>query len=360
MRQFAVRISRRVPAKPRQMRKNLRGLSAVLSTRARDYLPRSPFLSRTTKTGMSWILLIFFFLAAFFQPGLRGQEFDLAFRSFPDGSQGRDVLVRSRDGLFIYGHLRKLIGDGPFPGVILVHGGLGGSARGTRGLVETPVARALLREGYALLSIDYRGGDWLTEYQDVVAGFEFFRELPYIQKDAVALIGGSHGGKIVLQAVTEIHPQAAIYCAGFPAPRVLYEHVQGEGASVFHAPAEKGRQRPGVIAVTELVGQLGGTPQQVPENWAKYNMLDRLDSVTTPLLLVHGREDAMSPFQATTRLAEKLGELGKSFETFFPDHGPHGFYWGLSAQPGGQEIYQTNEMEEFTSRSIRFLNSHLK
>ena len=56
----------------------------------------------------------------------------------------------------------------------------------------------------------------------------------------------------------------------------------------------------------------------------------------------------------------ELRSLGKPFETYFPDNGPHGFYWGISAQPGGDEIYRQAETDTFITRTITFLNQRLK
>ena len=95
------------------------------------------------RTALTLILILLFL------PCLApAEEFDLTFRPLPDGSVGRDLFVPTRDGLFVYGYVRKLAGNGPFPGVILVHGGLGGTWRGARGLAtKSLVADTLIREG---------------------------------------------------------------------------------------------------------------------------------------------------------------------------------------------------------------------
>ena len=289
------------------------------------------------------------------------EEFDLTFRPLPDGSVGRDLFIPTRDGLFVYGYVRKLAGNGPFPGVILVHGGLGGTWKGSRGLAtNTSVADSLLREGYVVLGLDYRGKDWLTEADDVIAGYQFFRRLPYVKEDAVAMIGGSHGAKLALEIVTRIDLQAAVYCAGFHSLSGVFEHVQGKGAKVFNAPTASGRPRPGIQAVQEITRQLGGTPEQKPEAWAEHDLLPRLKNVNTPLLLVHGKQDAMAPFEFSEEVVAELQSLGKPFETYFPDNGPHGFYWGANAQPGGADIYRQAEADSFVARMISFLNQRLK
>lgn len=256
------------------------------------------------------LILILLFLSCLTQ----AEEFDLTFRPLPDGSLGRDLFVPTRDGLFVYGYVRKLAGNGPFPGVILLHGGLGGSWKGSRGLAaNSSVADTLIREGYVVLGMDYRGGDWLTEADDVIAGYQFFRELPYVRDDAVAMIGGSHGAKLTLEIVTRMDLQAAVYCAGFHSLSAILEHVQGKGAKVFNTPTASGRRRPGIQAVEELTQQLGGTPKQKPEAWAEHDLLPRLGNVNTPLLLVHGRQDVLAPFEFSQEVVAELRSLGKPF-----------------------------------------------
>ena len=163
----------------------------------------------------------------------------------------------------------------------------GGAGKGSRGLAaKTAVADTLIRKGYAVLGMDYRANDWLTEADDVIAGYEFFRQLPYVRNDAVAMIGGSHGAKLTLEIVTRMDLPAAVYCAGFHSLSAIPKHAQGKGAKVFNTPTPSGRQRPGLQAVAELTEQLGGTPAEKPKAWAEQDLIPRLGSVNTPLLIV--------------------------------------------------------------------------
>ena len=152
-------------------------------------------------------------------------RFNFAIRTLEDGSKTFDTLIRSQTGLLIYGCVRKPTGQGPFPGVILVHGGLGGNLGGTRNsaLNSTP-ANLLVRHGYAILSTDYRALDWINAYQDVESAVKFFKQLPGINGDAIAVMGGSHGGKLALELVTHIDLQAAIPCSGLYDLAKLYQH----------------------------------------------------------------------------------------------------------------------------------------
>ena len=100
--------------------------------------------------------------------------------------------------------------------------------------------------------------------RDIVSAYEFLKRLPYVKPDAIAIMGGSHGGKLTLEAVTHIQPQAAVPCAGLYDLAKLYEHCR---TSEFHqAPVQGRRMRPSARFLKEIVEQLGGTPDQVPGN----------------------------------------------------------------------------------------------
>ena len=133
-----------------------------------------------------------------------------------------------------------------------------------------------------------------------------------------------------------------------------------KGAKVFNTPTPSGRQRPGRQAVAEITEQMGGTPEHQPEACAEQNLVPRLGNVNTPLLIVHGKKGVLAPFEFSEEVVVELQTLRKPFETYFPDNGPHGFYWDMNAQPGGDEIYRQAETDSFVTRTITFLNKHLK
>ena len=284
-------------------------------------------------------------------------KFDFSPRKLDDGSEVSDALIRARDGLFVYGFIRKPAGPGPFPGVIMIHGGLGGNLAGTRNTVlkGTP-AQPLIEHGYVLLGTDYRAHDWIAEYQDVVAAYEFFKRLPYVKADAIGLIGGSHGGKLAFEVATHAPVQAAVPCAGLYYLDRLYEHCR---TAEYHTRKRSARA-PGNVFMKEVTEQLGGKPDEVPEEYQRYNPISRAKDTRCPVLLVHGEQDASVPISFSKDLAHALKEHGKTVDTYFAPRGPHGFYWGQSAQGGFGVPYDAKENEVFLEKMLAFFDRYLK
>src|SRR5437773_958654 len=85
---------------------------------------------------------------------------DLVWEQLPDGSQGQVTEFEGFGGIKIPAYIRKPAGDGPFPAVMMLHGGRYGKeatvgmGRGAR----SPMTD-ILKEGWAIYSIDYRPSD---------------------------------------------------------------------------------------------------------------------------------------------------------------------------------------------------------
>ena len=110
-------------------------------------------------------------------------------------------------------------GDGPFPAVLVYHGCGGPSAE-----LAEPRGDWLRKQGYVAIMVDSFSGRLLTEKAvcngyalwgseraaDVLASLEFARKLPYVDDSRLALLGYSHGGWTVLDALAngpEVHEE---------------------------------------------------------------------------------------------------------------------------------------------------------
>jgi len=140
----------------------------------------------------------------------------------PDGS--RLVLA---DPVVISGELGFPPGSGPFPAVILAHGGSG------RGHAEVGWSQALRRWGYATFVIDSFRGRNLTEVStdaraltgtqripDAYGALRILATHPRIDPRRIALMGFSHGGVLTLAAST-IWARDTFVPAGQPAFRAF-------------------------------------------------------------------------------------------------------------------------------------------
>ena len=89
---------------------------------------------------------------------------------------------------------------------------------------------------------------------------------------------------------------------------------------------------------------------QVAANPAKYgyeSALTEAPKVRFPILIVNGRNDTSSPTPVVQAYADKLRASGKEVETYFPENGVHGFYFG---RPG-----VTPETREAARRAVEFI-----
>jgi acetyl esterase/lipase len=221
----------------------------------------------------------------------------------------RDVLARTEHHR--YGRHRQNradllvpLGDGPHPVVILIHGG---SWRATYGkVVMKPLAADLVRRGYATWNIEYRrigrgqGGGWPMTFDDVAAAIDYLGELrdPRLDLGDVTLLGHSAGGHLALWATTR---EDAIVRAR----RVIAMAPVADLASAQMAHA-----------------LMGGTPQALPERYARANPLELLPA-GVPMLLVHGAEDATISVEHSRRYAEAARAAGDEVGLIEPRPGGH-------------------------------------
>ena len=123
------------------------------------------------------------------------------------------VYVRSFDAAHVEAVLRLPGEGGPYPAVVIIHGGRGGLLRelDNVGYVQSH----LLADGYAIFDVDYRRyhfGD--EQLEDVVACYRYLRSRPEVDENRVGVIGGSHGGFLALLLATRERPAAVVAFAG--------------------------------------------------------------------------------------------------------------------------------------------------
>lgn len=154
------------------------------------------------------------------------------------GCSGGTTFNSHQEGQRLTGVLRKPSGPGPFPGVVLMHG-CGGIQPGNE-----LWASDLTTWGYVTLLVDSFSPRGLNEICtdfgrlgvgdrtfDAYGALDHLRSLPFLAKDRVALMGWSHGGRVVLFALSE-HRRPAI--GGFRAGVALYPYC--DSYSGMYAP----------------------------------------------------------------------------------------------------------------------------
>jgi acetyl esterase/lipase len=208
-------------------------------------------------------------------------------------------------------------GDGPWPVVVLVHGGFWRT--GWDRTLMTPLARDQQARGVAAWNVEYRrvgqeGGGWPGTLLDVAAAVDALGEQAQVDPSRVAVVGHSAGGHLALWAAARwrlpsgapgadpvVRPRAAVSLAGV--------------ADLEHGA----RERLGDGACLDL---LGGSPDDVPERYAIASPAALLP-LGVPQVLVHGGLDDKVPSAQSREhalAAEAAGDDVELVELPWVDH----------------------------------------
>ena len=83
--------------------------------------------------------------------------------------------------------------------------------------------------------------------------------------------------------------------------------------------------------VADMETQYGATAEEIEKDPAKYGYhtaMTDVAQVRCPILIINGRNDDNSPPSIIEVYVKKLREAGKHVDTYEPDDGRHGFYYG--------------------------------
>lgn len=213
--------------------------------------------------------------------------------------------------------LRLPKGKGPFPVIVVIHGGCFLSSVDKRAGIAA-FADALTARGFATWNIEYRrvgdaGGGWPGSFNDVAAAI-----------DKLAVVAPRY--KLDLKRVNLVGHSAGAYFALWAASR-----------SRLPSPWSKSRIRPiGVAAIdgpgalapfvgidSEVCGRpvivplMGGTPEERPEEYRLASPQDHLPLGIPQLLVLSDLGDLMRPYVAA---AMSHGDIVKTFEPANANH----------------------------------------
>lgn len=206
----------------------------------------------------------------------------------------RNIAVKGVDGNSVYGCLQIPDGDGPFPAVIFIHGGLGDNREYTRAMLDWSVAKLLLRGGFVVLSTDYRVSLTGEDIADIVASYRYTEGLSFVDKSKIAYFGDSHGAYLAVMAAVRTAPFALVHGWGVADMAEWYRHIE-------HIPVRYYQK------VTEdLKISLGGTPDQVPDAYRMISPTANVAKLKCPVLILHGEEDEDVPVSHARYMAEAL------------------------------------------------------
>ncbi|MBI1766579.1 MAG: prolyl oligopeptidase family serine peptidase [Acidobacteria bacterium] len=224
------------------------------------------------------------------------------------------VTFKAADGLDIHGQLFLPKDAKPgekLPAVIFSHGGpMRQMLLGWHSMYYYHNTYAfnqfLASRGYAVLSVNYRGGigygrafreaakrggRGASEYQDIVAGAQYLRGRADIDVNRIGLWGGSYGGFLTALGLAR---NSDLFAAGVD--------IHGVHDWASRITGGEASDRDAVKIARD------SSPMYAVEKWR------------APVLLIHGDDDRNVAFNQTTELARRLREQKVEFEQLvFPD-----------------------------------------
>jgi enterochelin esterase-like enzyme/dienelactone hydrolase len=252
---------------------------------------------------------------------------DGEWESLADGSTGKTTTFTGKGGTVIPAYIRKPKGRGPFPVVVLLHGGRYGKAP-TYGMgrsTRSPVGD-FVKAGWAVYSIDYRPNEKISiepiETEDTLEAVKAVRKLPFIDPGRVGMMGASHGANVASRVISRVDLQGAILCA--PAAMDLIEVKKAAGRGEPVVPILK-------KLIADMEKQHGATAEEIdkaPKKYGYSSALTEAAEVRCPLLLINAHDDDNSPVSIIDLYVKKLRAADKRVETYLPKKGGHGFYFG--------------------------------
>jgi dipeptidyl aminopeptidase/acylaminoacyl peptidase len=233
--------------------------------------------------------------------------------------------------------VRQPPGDGPFPAIVLLHGGLSPYRLETlkQESLTRPNYTRFLAAGFVIAVPTFRSREENPQTRDALddclAIVEYVKKMSVVDANSVAVLGGSGGGSLALELAGESDLCAIV--AGEPAS-VLFTGLMVRGMS-----------------------NRGPAFQDVMRNPRKYYTLDlqkftqtKVNQIHCPVLIVHGD---IHPLKIINQeiIVPELKAAGKSVEYIEYPGQAHGFWWGAADGAVGQKVFED---------AMRFLKPTLK
>ena len=216
--------------------------------------------------------------------------------------------------------LRRPSGNGPFPVVILVHGGCWLAQYDVGPLAA--MAASLTESGIAVWSLEFRrvgnpGGGWPGTFQDVARGTDLLRQSASIYSldlDRVIVVGHSAGGHLALWlgGRSQLPDESPLYVKDpLPVKAVIGLAPAADLELTFQNQTCGG-------ASQRLIG---GTPEDYPDRY-RHGSAAALLPLGIPQVLINGALDK-GWLTISRAYQEKARELGDSVELIVPPDAGH-------------------------------------
>lgn len=232
----------------------------------------------------------------------------------------RTIKYKSFDGLEINGFLylpKYAKKDSSNPAIVWPHGGPEWQEK----FLFHKFFQILVNRGYVVIAPNFRGStgygktfqkmiykDWGgNEFKDVIASYDYLTKSGYVDKNKVAVVGGSFGGFMTLTCITK-------------APDLWKCAVDIFGPSnlITFCKSVPEHWKPGVI---ELIGDV----EKDKEFLESRSPINFIDNIKCPLLIIQGKNDPRVVKAESDQIVEKLRNQNKHVEYKILEDEGHGF-----------------------------------
>ncbi len=283
----------------------------------------SALFSTITQDGPVWVSNSFF-QPPFLQALRRGKLVDLKLPTrVLEGAKAESHYYKSFDGRMVQGWLLRNP-DPRAPLVVYCHGG----PTAVQGDWWWPEIPALVLAGHHVFAPNFRGSDGFGskfrdlnigdlgggDLKDVVYGMRYASGILDLEGVKPFIVGGSYGGYLTLEALT------------------TQPDLWGGGVAI--AATSDWTEYYGIVDSHYrefCVHFFGGTPEEKAELYRERSPITHLNELRSPVLILQGENDRMTPLAPVTRFHEEARKRGLPVELAVTKDEGHGSLRDMNA-----------------------------
>jgi alpha-N-arabinofuranosidase len=217
-------------------------------------------------------------------------------------------------------------GTGPFPAVILVHGGAWITGNHA---MENPFAMELARRGYVAATVEYRLSNeakYPAQIHDLKASIRWLRANAArlnIDPERIAAVGASAGGHLVaLLGATNGMPNFEGEGGNPTVSSSVQSVIDIDGPATFIDPGNIEKEKKGPFDTNTRL--IGGAFEDKASVWAEASPITHVNKRSAPVLFINS--SSYRPFQQREEMSAKLKALGIASEIVVIADTPHPFW----------------------------------